>query len=437
MSQQQRDSHGLMARLGWLLATDFCPSANRWVYWFKHPLVCLVLIGIASASLAMTLRPVAWVVTIAVAFVVLVGCCWPWISIRGLRCRMRFDRGRAVEGEAVEVVLTITSRWPWPVWGLTVHGGFLSLEPDSVAGEEQTATALSRVPGWSTSRWRFSFRPACFGEYPVTPPEISTGFPFGLWRCGRPVDVESRLLVWPATVPVGILPDACGTARESDRFSETLVGDFGDLTGTRPFRDGDSLRRVHWAQTARHDRLVVCERQSAVLSEVKIVLHTGGRLHSAPGPQGTLARAIRIAASLCRAWHAEHAPIVLQLDSRTIPLGAGLTGLHSVFDALARVPHSGTNDGGATRGVGRTRRAEGLCVQVTTDRGWEELPVTPGASGALMTIVLDTSDPDASGAPAENAATLPPRRRGVAWLSPAGDPVQEFQREWRRVCREI
>jgi uncharacterized protein (DUF58 family) len=336
----------------------------------------------------------------------------------------------------VQTVLTVTSRWPWPAWGLTVDGGFLLSDETGIHHDDSTATALSQVPGWSTSTWRWSFRPACHGEYPVSVPLISTGFPFGLWRCGRPVNLDGRLLVWPATAAVAILPDACGTARESDRFSEHLAGDFGDLTGTRPFRDGDSLRRVHWAQTARHDRLVVCERQAVVLSQVEIVLHTAGRLHSPPGPQGTLARAIRIAASLCRAWHAEHAPVVLRLDSRVIPLGPGLPGLHAAFDALARIPHGGTAETPSPRTARRAKFCNGLRVLVTTDRGLAELPDLKRMADTTLAVVLDTAVLQTGGVGADGPDAVP-RRRGVAWLRGQGDPVQEFQREWRRLCRAV
>ncbi|MCA9115447.1 MAG: DUF58 domain-containing protein [Planctomycetaceae bacterium] len=425
-----------MAWLGRLLAVDFCPAANRWVYWVKHPVACLVLVSLLSSGFALLLRPVAWVVTVAVVFVLLVGCCWPWITVRGLRCGIEFDRSRSTEGEPVQTVLTITSRWPWPAWGLTIDGGFnLSDDNGSQLGDT-TATALSRVPGWSTSSWRWEFRPACCGEYPVSTPRISTGFPFGLWRCGRPVDLDNRLLVWPATTPVSILPDACGTSRESDRFSEYLAGEFGDMTGTRPFRDGDSLRRVHWAQTARHDRLVVCERQAAVLSQVEIVLQTNSRLHSLPGPQGTLARAIRIAASLCRAWHAEHAPVVLWLESRAIPLGPGPSGLHAAFDTLARLPHEGTAEAPSQAAVRREASGDGLRVLITTDRDLDQLPYLQRGADTTLTVVLDSGNCRTAGVPPDEP-TAGPRHRGVAWLKGQSDSLQEFQREWRRICHAV
>jgi uncharacterized protein (DUF58 family) len=66
-------------------------------------------------------------------------------------------------------------------------------------------------------------------------------------------------------------------------MSDRTAGETGDLLGTRLFRAGDSLRRVHWVQTARQQQLVVTERQSPAGSVVRVCVDTAAE--SYPGEQ--------------------------------------------------------------------------------------------------------------------------------------------------------
>ena len=111
------------------------------------------------------------------------------------------------------------------------------------------------------------------GAYPVNGrAEVETSFPFGLFRARREVRVTGKLIVWPQTVALPNLPDVAETSSVDDSFSDRRVGDLGDMLGTRLFREGDSLRRVHWAQTARQQTLIVTERQAPLTTSVRVVL---------------------------------------------------------------------------------------------------------------------------------------------------------------------
>jgi uncharacterized protein (DUF58 family) len=107
--------------------------------------------------------------------------------------------------------------------------------------------------------------------------------------------------------------------------------------GVRPYRRGDSPRRIHWAASARHDRLIVCEVQSASRPAVLLVLDTDIHVHTS-GPDGTREWAVRIAASLAAGWLDEGAQVALTWDGQALPIASGAGHKLRILDALARIP---------------------------------------------------------------------------------------------------
>ena len=80
---------------------DFCPWANRYVYWLKQPIGWLIVAAAASLLIGMFLAPQGWIMFAALAAVIALGVVWPWIAIRGVSCTLRFNRRRASEGDRI------------------------------------------------------------------------------------------------------------------------------------------------------------------------------------------------------------------------------------------------------------------------------------------------------------------------------------------------
>ncbi|MFM8401455.1 MAG: DUF58 domain-containing protein, partial [Pirellula sp.] len=142
---------------------------------------------------------------------------------------------------------------------------------------------------------------------------LQTAFPFGIWNSSQPIAVPEPLIVWPRSTrlidsPTQIASQQFGTGSLSDR-----VGDEGDWTGVRPYRPGDSLRQVHWAQTARRDALVVFERQASASQSVLIALD--GQMARSASPQ-TLDAMLRVLTSLVKQFQLHHWSVYIDLDGR-------------------------------------------------------------------------------------------------------------------------
>jgi uncharacterized protein (DUF58 family) len=260
------DRKSVVGKAGRFLSYDFCPWANAYVYWLKKPLGWFIAALAATLLLAVAVSPQAYYVAAGLALIILVGSLWPWLGMVGVSGQLRWVQQRVVEGESVVAELELTNRGFWPVFGLL-------LEMDAaLTPSPGQPVALSYVPPLGVSRFRWTAQPRARGHYPQRPVLLVTGFPFGLWHARRRIDVRGSLIVWPATFPLDDMPPLPGDSRAATGAFTPQSGHEGDWMGVRPYRDGDSLRQVHWAQTARRDELIVCERQSTARQELLLWL---------------------------------------------------------------------------------------------------------------------------------------------------------------------
>jgi len=198
---------------------------------------------------------------------------------------------------------------------------------------------------------------------------LTTGFPFGLWEYGRRLPVEEPLVVRPRTYPVGPIPSVSGGRQVEGNVSRSKVGTNGDVMGVRPYRRGDSPRRIHWGQSAKHDRLVVCELESNSRPVIQLVLDADPGVHVGVGPDSSREWAIRVVASFAKGWLEDGAQVGLAWGGHDIPPASGGSQLHKILDALAGLPAETPQPLADVLSCPKCRGfREGLQVIVTTDR---------------------------------------------------------------------
>lgn len=232
-----------LQRTNTALSHDFCPGANRWVYWLKSPLWSLLLASGISLLCGVFLKTEALFITAILLVIAAVGVALPWLAMRGIDVHLTFDAQRGRVGQAVLVRLRVRNRWP--IWGLSLMSRF------RCAGyERHRRRRVAGRSGWSTAEYSWSFVPKVRGCYPLVAPEIETGFPFGLYRACRKATVDGHVVVWPKTVMLAGLPDAVESNQSDDQLADRRVGDFGDMLGTRAFRQA-----IHCAESTGLRRL--------------------------------------------------------------------------------------------------------------------------------------------------------------------------------------
>ena len=124
--------HDARKEQSWLacvLTTDFCPWANRFVYWLKEPIGWFVIAFAASVIVGMYANPVGWTIAAALACIILVGMIWPLIAVWASSCELRPEVDAVHEDSSCRMIFSTRNRLPLPLWGLAVEG-YLDCEDD-------------------------------------------------------------------------------------------------------------------------------------------------------------------------------------------------------------------------------------------------------------------------------------------------------------------
>ncbi|HEY1380091.1 MAG TPA: DUF58 domain-containing protein [Gemmataceae bacterium] len=410
-------------RLRALATHDFFPGFSARVRRLVcNPLGVLLLAALASLLCGLFLHAQGFALCGGVLAVVALGVAWPWLSLRGLAGTVAFDRARATEGDVVEVRLTLRNRIPWAAWGLAVWDGF-------GGGASGPVAAVASAPRRRTAVCRWPFRPPCRGVYPTTAPRLSTAFPFGLWEKSRRLAVEARLVVWPRTLPAGPVPPVSGDRQVEGNVSRNKVGSTGDVLGVRPYRRGDSPRRIHWGQTAKHDRLVVCELQSNARPVIQVVLDADPRVHAGSGPDSSREWAIRVAASLAKGWLEDGAQVGLAWGGHDLAPSSGHRQLHAILDALAALPDHLDRPLAEVLACPKCRAfRDGLQVIVTTDRTHVHHGCEACETDDRRWVVLRAG---AFAEPPNGVPQQPPGVRPWLWIDAADQIPARLRGGWR------
>ncbi len=385
------NAHRLFLRLRRVLVeADHLSFVNQYLPW-RYPLGSLVMAAVAAALCGWYLHVHAYVLLIGICAVIGLGLAWPKASLSGVRGDLSFEVRQTVEGRPARTRLVVTNWLPVGAWGLRLSLG----RAGAVKGgaPDDTVVSLAVAPGWRRTEFVFEFMPESRGVYPIGDASLACGFPFGLWEARRRIEVSGQLIVWPKTYSLGPIPEAAA----SDRSREGLVsmnkaGLSGDFYGVRPYVRGDSLRRIHWGQTARHGELIICERQASACTHLQIVLALDPGAHEGRGPDGSREWAIRIAASFVDCFLSQGSLVEMVIDERIIPTGMGRSHRARLLDALARVtPDQGAPLSSVLAQTACRKFRHGLQAVVATDRGLRGVPATLLRNHATHLIVLRTS----------------------------------------------
>ncbi|MBW8803063.1 MAG: hypothetical protein AUG49_13225 [Catenulispora sp. 13_1_20CM_3_70_7] len=157
---------------------------------------------------------------------------------------------------------------------------------------------LNKVEPHGRRRVVYRVRSDVRGRYLLGPLALRLADPFGLVELSRSFSAQHALTVTPQ---VHVLPNApVGQAwsgrGEGHATSVAAAGE--DDIGTREYRHGDDLRRVHWRSTARTGELMVRREEQVWQSRATILLDTRAIAHRGDGPASSFEWAVSAAASI-------------------------------------------------------------------------------------------------------------------------------------------
>jgi uncharacterized protein (DUF58 family) len=254
----------------------------------------------------------------------------PPVRLSG-RVPARLTAGRSVAA-TVDVATddgaaaTLSVFWAAP---LPVEAG-LDVEP---------VEACVDAPEGRPARVRLAFRPRRRGRYLLPSLGVARTDPFGLVRSKAVWLPEQVVLAYPRYYTLDELPLPMGRRYQPGGIPlASEVGDSLEFIGTREYREGDALRKIHWRSWGRLGKPVVKEYQEEYFSRIALVLDTFLPKRPRPRERERFEAAISLLASV--AGHFSRSEEVVDIlaagpDLYEVSTGRSLGYLDNVLDVLA------------------------------------------------------------------------------------------------------
>jgi len=201
-------------------------------------------------------------------------------------------------------------------------------------GSEPTAAPL--VPPGETAQHLATYLFRRRGLHRLAGFEVSTTYPFGLFRKSYRIPGPRDVLVFPEMGDPGDVLSSAGSG--SGQRDGRRAGLDGDFQGLRDFLDGEDARLIHWKTSARRGSLVAVQRGRAEGATCTVYLLPGG----SPVEGEVFVRRFEVAVS--RAATAAHALIEaghhvgLITPVGSVPQGQGEAHLRHILRHLALIP---------------------------------------------------------------------------------------------------
>jgi uncharacterized protein (DUF58 family) len=246
---------------------------------------------------------------VAVGLVLSVAAAALWVRIvrRPMTLRRSLGRGEHVDGDDVPVSVELQVEGRLPATNL--------LLVERIARLGKRETVLERRHGRLAGRYLLERVPR--GRYPIEAAEVVIEDPFGLERVEVELPRRESLLVYPRLVDVAQLFSDTGNRTPGGRRLLLRRPAGFELHSVREHHEGESLRRVHWPQTARRAHLMVKELEDAPRDETAVLLDADGSVVVGAPPDSTFELQVRAAGSILRAHAKRGRRSSLVVNART------------------------------------------------------------------------------------------------------------------------
>src|SRR5579859_4200430 len=180
------------------------------------------------------------------------------------------------------------------------------------------------------------------GKFTVGPLKLRVADAFGLVELGRSFSTTNTLVVSPKIISLASTVIPGSWLGDGEGRSKVAASAENDDTGTRPYRDGDELRRVHWRSTARYGELMVRREEQQWRNHAVLLLDTRRSAHAGSGATSSFEAAVSAVASI--GVHLAMQGFAGQLVTDTGAVSDGGAFEDVLLDTLAVVRASGGSD---------------------------------------------------------------------------------------------
>jgi len=190
---------------------------------------------------------------------------WTWTAVNWVRITRQTRARRAQVGKTLDETFTVRNTSLVPKIWLEIR------DHSDVPGHNPSAVVPLIMPR-QAYRWSVSTVCAVRGEFTLGPLTLISGDPFGLFQVTRQIAATSKILVYPATVPIFDFATPVGVLSGGDAQRQRAHFVTTNAAGIRDYVPGDSLNRIHWKSSARKDRMMVKEFELDPVADMWIFL---------------------------------------------------------------------------------------------------------------------------------------------------------------------
>ena len=341
-------------------------------------------------------RP-AYAFAYALCLLFLVAWAWPRLAIRGMSLTRRLDPGTPTVGEAFEEVFEVRRKgWVPAPW---VEVRDLSQIPDYQPGRVVSI-------GNETVKWKARGVYRRRGWMAFGPTLLRVREPFGLFERDWKLTQKTSVLVYPRVRPI---PDLLTPSAQQVGSSQSL-GAWADYPpetgGVRDYTTGDSFGRIHWALSARHQRLMSKTFEQPLTTDLWILLDLDRNVHHGEGEESTVEYAVSLAASMASQIHARGRQVgLIANDAKGTVLEPhrAVRQDRLILDYLAVAQADGRTPLTQTLAWDKIRRLPRRAIAVITpsaDPGWVRL--LQAVRGRRSTMIVFYIDVASFGGPDQN-----------------------------------
>lgn len=276
---------------------------------------------------------------------------WSRFSLVGVRCQRLLSEQRVFPGEYIELKLRVVNRKLLPLPWIQVDDEIpVEFAPDTslMPGQRPGFGFLSRSTAllWYTGvSWRYRLYCNKRGYYTLGPIVVTSGDIFGFYPRSISEPLIDHIIVYPRIFPIAQLGIPSLYPLGETRAERRIFEDPTRTIGVRDYSPYDSLKRIHWKATARHQNLQVKVFEPTTTLKVALFLAVDSFRHDGVHNEEDFELGISTAASIANHVTEQGSPVGLfintcQADSGqpvTILPGSSTSQLVEILEALAKV----------------------------------------------------------------------------------------------------
>lgn len=370
----------------------------------------------------------AWITGIRLAFsmfyafvlLLLLAYLWSVAAGRHLAVSRSSPSGLSQVGHPFEERFEVTNgSWvPFPFVELVDQSSLPGYRPDR---------AFS-LKGHRTRRWTAAGTYASRGVFVFGPTELRTGDPFGLFPRLVPVSTSSAVVVHPQIRRLDELRALASPSSGEEHLFGPALDAPPNATSIREHVPSDSVKRIHWASSARLGRLMSRAYETREGGDLWVLLDLQRGVHFGEPPDSTLELAISFAASIAHEGLRRGISVGLVANdaaSTVLEAARGDQQRNRVLEALTLAQDDGPVAlATLLRGQEARWRSRGGLVVLTasSDPAWVEALIDVGSRGRRNLVVY--FDPAAFGGPAPLAISARWRHVLDWWIVRSSTPPE-------------